>query len=288
MTAVCPAGHTSTADDYCDVCGMPIDASAGHPGGAPGPGRHPGPGGRRVRPARTARRRTRPMPCSARTAATTSPPAPCRGRSTPPESAGPVPLTAAETLIRRRRRRRHRTPPTIAPPPAPTGPGSDERCRSTGWPRSGSTRPGTRPRRARTRCPRPVCRRSSRCATRRCWSAGSRRAATSTPTSTAKPTPASAAGRPADHRRHPLVGRGPRLGQRHLRRPRPPARCPRTRSPSAASANWPPTTGSTSAPGPGSSSAGPPTTRSRRCRPIRAPRRLGSARTAGRFLAVRV
>ena len=28
MTAVCPAGHTSQADDYCDVCGMPIDAGA--------------------------------------------------------------------------------------------------------------------------------------------------------------------------------------------------------------------------------------------------------------------
>ncbi len=27
MTAVCPAGHTSQSDDYCDVCGMPIEAS---------------------------------------------------------------------------------------------------------------------------------------------------------------------------------------------------------------------------------------------------------------------
>src|SRR5918998_1706643 len=25
MTSVCPAGHTSSADDYCDVCGMPIE-----------------------------------------------------------------------------------------------------------------------------------------------------------------------------------------------------------------------------------------------------------------------
>ena len=31
--ATCPAGHTSTADDYCDVCGMPITA-----GSPPGPG----------------------------------------------------------------------------------------------------------------------------------------------------------------------------------------------------------------------------------------------------------
>jgi hypothetical protein len=28
MTAVCPAGHTSQSDDYCDVCGMPIEAGA--------------------------------------------------------------------------------------------------------------------------------------------------------------------------------------------------------------------------------------------------------------------
>src|SRR6476646_3205027 len=34
MTSVCPAGHTSTADDYCDVCGMPI---AAQPASAPTP-----------------------------------------------------------------------------------------------------------------------------------------------------------------------------------------------------------------------------------------------------------
>jgi hypothetical protein len=28
MTSVCPAGHDSTADDYCDVCGTPIEATA--------------------------------------------------------------------------------------------------------------------------------------------------------------------------------------------------------------------------------------------------------------------
>jgi len=26
MTSTCPAGHTSSADDYCDVCGMPIES----------------------------------------------------------------------------------------------------------------------------------------------------------------------------------------------------------------------------------------------------------------------
>ena len=35
MSAVCPAGHTSAADDYCDVCGMPIDATAVTPEPAP-------------------------------------------------------------------------------------------------------------------------------------------------------------------------------------------------------------------------------------------------------------
>jgi hypothetical protein len=33
MTAVCPAGHTSASDDYCDVCGVPIEAGA--PAAAP-------------------------------------------------------------------------------------------------------------------------------------------------------------------------------------------------------------------------------------------------------------
>lgn len=39
MTSVCPAGHDSTADDYCDVCGAPIDATAVLPATpAPTPG----------------------------------------------------------------------------------------------------------------------------------------------------------------------------------------------------------------------------------------------------------
>jgi hypothetical protein len=36
VSAVCPAGHTSAADDYCDVCGRPIDPSAVTPETAPG------------------------------------------------------------------------------------------------------------------------------------------------------------------------------------------------------------------------------------------------------------
>jgi hypothetical protein len=37
MSAVCPAGHTSESEDYCDVCGMPIEAAAVTPGQAPAP-----------------------------------------------------------------------------------------------------------------------------------------------------------------------------------------------------------------------------------------------------------
>jgi hypothetical protein len=37
MSAVCPAGHTSTAEDYCDVCGMPIDTAVAGPSTPPLP-----------------------------------------------------------------------------------------------------------------------------------------------------------------------------------------------------------------------------------------------------------
>lgn len=51
MSAVCPAGHTSAAEDYCDVCGMPIDATAvipaatGSGAAAPAVPSPPAPGG---------------------------------------------------------------------------------------------------------------------------------------------------------------------------------------------------------------------------------------------------
>ena len=54
MSAVCPAGHTSAAEDYCDVCGMPIDAAAVDPG-QPRPARAAEP-----RPERCAGRRPSP------------------------------------------------------------------------------------------------------------------------------------------------------------------------------------------------------------------------------------
>jgi hypothetical protein len=37
MIAVCPAGHSSLAQDYCDVCGLPINSAAAPPTTAPAP-----------------------------------------------------------------------------------------------------------------------------------------------------------------------------------------------------------------------------------------------------------
>lgn len=50
MSAVCPNGHTSQAEDYCDICGTPIDASTLAPsqsapaGSTPAPAAQPGAG----------------------------------------------------------------------------------------------------------------------------------------------------------------------------------------------------------------------------------------------------
>jgi len=37
MTATCPAGHTTTAEDYCDVCGLPVQVSVPAPVAAAAP-----------------------------------------------------------------------------------------------------------------------------------------------------------------------------------------------------------------------------------------------------------
>ena len=93
----------------------------------------------------------------------------------------------------------------------------------------------------------------------RCWSAGPRAAATSTPRSTARPTPGSVAARPSSPRTAPVVGGGPGLGERDLRRSGQRSAAGGS-DPGRSSASWPPTTGSISAPGPGSSSGQRPTT----------------------------
>ena len=160
--------HSTSAADYCDVCGAPIDA-----GGAPAPRRRrgrpapdrPAPAAGAARPprarspARTAAPRTRRTRCSARPAATTSPPAPCRGRST------------------RRRACRRPAPAGAAagPRPAVTGaaatPARPAPARTVGPARRpGAGAAGSRwvaevwvdpawyeARRAPTRCPRPGC-----------------------------------------------------------------------------------------------------------------------------------
>jgi len=43
VTSTCPSGHQSTADDYCDVCGLPIPAGGGGQAGAPDAGEAPAP-----------------------------------------------------------------------------------------------------------------------------------------------------------------------------------------------------------------------------------------------------
>jgi hypothetical protein len=35
MIAICPVGHSSLAQDYCDVCGLPIDSTTAPPAAAP-------------------------------------------------------------------------------------------------------------------------------------------------------------------------------------------------------------------------------------------------------------
>jgi FHA domain len=35
MIAICPVGHSSLAQDYCDVCGLPIDATSAPPAAGP-------------------------------------------------------------------------------------------------------------------------------------------------------------------------------------------------------------------------------------------------------------
>lgn len=37
MSAVCPQGHTSQSEDYCDICGAPISSGGGAPPAAPAP-----------------------------------------------------------------------------------------------------------------------------------------------------------------------------------------------------------------------------------------------------------
>ncbi len=132
MSAVCPNGHTSEAEDYCDTCGSPIVTSAeptpsgtaagasatpssagssldlspsappAEPGGSgdsggPGAGR---PGRRRCSSAPTARPRTPTARSSARRAATTSRPAPCPVTRLPARATSPTPSPTPRPSLR--------------------------------------------------------------------------------------------------------------------------------------------------------------------------------------------
>ena len=226
VSAVCPNGHTSEAEDYCDTCGSPIDASA-----------QPAAGGGAL-PAR--RRPAASGPSSRCGAGRPAPPldldpptstAPPRPRLLRPDPAAPAGLVCPNcqtenpdgALFCEACGYDFTTGAMPRDPPAGPGDLADTEpdgeavghavagpaaCRrsdcgrrrpvspprpSSGWPRSGSTRTGTRRRRPRTPAPRRGCRRSCRCATAASCSVACRRARTPTPRSTSRPTPASAA-----------------------------------------------------------------------------------------------
>ena len=111
MIAVCPAGHSSLAQDYCDVCGLPID-SATHAGGGSAAARQRSVSDQDVKPVRTAARTTRSMRCSARTVATTSPREPCPGRWSPRRR-------QAHSSVSPARRHRPLSPRRLATAPRP-------------------------------------------------------------------------------------------------------------------------------------------------------------------------
>ena len=110
MTSICPNGHPSTSDDYCDVCGMPIDAAAPQQGSAGPPvAGDLGVAGVQVCPNCETPNvgdalfceacgydfTTGTMPRSAAAPAPVAPPAPSAAPLSPPDAptAGPAPLT---------------------------------------------------------------------------------------------------------------------------------------------------------------------------------------------------
>ena len=250
-TFTCPNGHASTASDYCDTCGVPI------PAGAAAGRRAAGAAVPRPRPAR-ARRRRRPRAAPPRRAPDAVPQlrlsprrrgAVLRGlrlRLHHRHAAAP-----ARPLDRRGCRRRRRP----AAGPGAAGPGHRRRLGGRGLGRPRLVRgPGERR-------PLPVAGAPGRRRARRQERA--RRPPVDQPQHPpgdrlhrrpgGEPAPGA-----ADHRRPALVGRGPPVVQRHLRRARRAGPCRPTRCRPASAASSPRTTGSTSAPGPGSSCAAPP------------------------------
>ena len=148
-------------------------------------------------PARTARRPTRPTRCSARPAATTSPPGSMPRPLTPP----PAPAPTADRTGRRRRTRRHR---------------STERVGGRGLDRPGLVRrPGVHRPAAVAR----ACRWWCRCKNTSVLIGRASRSRNITPDiDLSSDNGISRRHAQLTDRRQPLVGRGPRLVERHLRR----------------------------------------------------------------------
>ena len=183
----CPAGHESAATDYCDVCGDRDGSRRDvlHPAGG-GTGRAPRPASTNcpncpaANPGRAVLRELRLRLHDRVAAASGDPPA----------------TTAA--------------PPAVVADPAPP-------LARLGRPRSGSTPTGTPSRSPRTRCPRSASRAWYRCGNVGAGRPGSR----SRGIHRHRPVHRLrrlAPARPAEDQRRALVGRGPRLLQRHLRR----------------------------------------------------------------------
>ena len=163
----CPSGHDSTADDYCDVCGLPItDAGPAPTPAGDAPARAAGDGR-----ADAGRARRRDLPELLGTQPGERPL--LRGvRLRLHHRAGAARSRRRSTWTRRRharhvgtvRARRPRTrpadsdPPTAEAQPSIAPPLAD--C--AGSPRSGSTRTGTPTRTRPIRCPRQGCRSSYR------------------------------------------------------------------------------------------------------------------------------
>ncbi|GAA2108275.1 hypothetical protein GCM10009841_28630 [Microlunatus panaciterrae] len=114
MTATCPAGHRSEAEDYCDVCGAPIDTAART--SSPAAPEAPAP---ELATPGTAEQGLGPQTCPNCGLQNLPEALFCEGcgydftTGTMPRSAGPAPEAAATSAVQ--------TPPAVAAPPADGG-----------------------------------------------------------------------------------------------------------------------------------------------------------------------
>ncbi len=252
----CPSGHDSTADDYCDVCGLPItDAGPAPTPAGDAPAAPPETG--RADPGR-ARGRDLPELLGAQPGER----ALLRGlRLRLHDRPGAARAVARSTWTRRSTpgRRTHRTP-ADADPARPTRRTAESAAvdraaaRRRSWVAEVWIDPGLvrRPGLLRSAAlGRGAGRRTAEddVDPRRPHLAQPQHPPRHRPDHRQRHQPAAL---PVHDRRQPLVGGGPRLVQRHLRRRHRSACCRPTRCARARSARSPPTSGSTSARGAGS------------------------------------